>query len=198
MNDEPARDDKDAADLAAIRQGGPTATKAVTRLYQSYRRPLLGYFMRKGVDAAEAEDLLQEVFISVTRQAGSFRGESKVSTWIYRIAENRFIDQVRRKKPEDQVDDEAWGKVADTLAHDQSNPGQAVDDCVSRALQQFARQSSERAEALRRVALDDWSIDDLAHFLGRTNAATREYLSQTRKKVREFMQPCLELLGGAA
>lgn len=65
---------------------------------------------------------------------------------------------------------------------------------MQRGFAAFARRFPERAEALRRVALDGWSIAEAAAFLNRTNAATREYLSQCRKKLKEFLEPCRELL----
>lgn len=47
---------------------------------------------------AEAEDLAQEVFIQVYQSIGNFRGDAKLSTWIYRIAVTKAIDAERKKK----------------------------------------------------------------------------------------------------
>jgi len=49
-------------------------------------------------DREMAEDIAQEVFIQVFKSIGKFRGESQLSTWIYRICVNRSINAVRRKK----------------------------------------------------------------------------------------------------
>jgi RNA polymerase sigma factor (sigma-70 family) len=46
----------------------------------------------------EAEDISQEVFIEVYQSIKNFRGESTISTWLYRIAVNRSLDQIRKKK----------------------------------------------------------------------------------------------------
>ena len=46
----------------------------------------------------DADDLSQEVFIEVFRSAGSFRGDSKLSTWIYRIAVNKALNHIRYLK----------------------------------------------------------------------------------------------------
>ena len=46
----------------------------------------------------EAEDISQEVFIEVYQSIKNFRGESTLSTWLYRIAVNRSLDQIRKKK----------------------------------------------------------------------------------------------------
>lgn len=49
-------------------------------------------------DHHQAEDASQDVFLQIYRSAGSFRGESKVSTWIYRITVNRSLNLIRRNK----------------------------------------------------------------------------------------------------
>ena len=46
---------------------------------------------------AEAEDLVQEIFITVYRKLDTFRGDSSFSTWLYRLARNRVIDERRRR-----------------------------------------------------------------------------------------------------
>ena len=49
-------------------------------------------------NAEEAEDISQEVFIEIFESVGKFKGEAKLSTWIYRIATNKAIEHHRRKK----------------------------------------------------------------------------------------------------
>lgn len=67
-------------------------------LYQKYgpkvQRLCLGYIGSQ----VEAEDLLQEVFVKVWQNLHSFRGDSQVSTWIYRIAVNTCLYQIRATK----------------------------------------------------------------------------------------------------
>ena len=48
---------------------------------------------------AEAEDLVQEVFLTVYRKLATFRGDCRFSTWLYRLARNRAIDARRRRRP---------------------------------------------------------------------------------------------------
>lgn len=63
-------------------------------IYEEFHPKILRYLSRlAGRDAAE--DISQEVFEKVSRSLGNFRGESKISTWIYRIATNKTIDRFR-------------------------------------------------------------------------------------------------------
>ncbi len=192
----PEQANRDRASLAKIQAGGKALSEGTVELYTSYRRPFLAYFQRNSMDAGQAEDLLQEVFISVVRRAGDFRAESMVSTWMWTIARNKLIDFTRSSRPEVTLDDDGWAAV-EASTHYEPEPDGAhhhIDECVSKAFQSFARQAPDRAEALRRLTLDGWSVEQVAEFVGRTPGATREYLSQCRKKFKTFLEPCREFM----
>jgi len=67
----------------------------------------------------EAEDLVQEIFITVYRKLHTFRGDSEFSTWLYRLAQNRAIDGRRRPRP--------FAKLTDDRSHLDSEPSQTAD-----------------------------------------------------------------------
>jgi len=184
--------------LQQIVAGGGIRERAVSKLFTDFRRPVLAFFMRHGLELEQAEDLAQDVFVRVTTHAGSFRGESLVSTWIFQIARNRLTDHLRTSKPEVSLEDDQWALIAENVSAEvQDNRGEALDNCVQRGFARFAQEFPERAECLRRIVFDGWSNDDIAVFLSRTNAAAREFLSQSRKKLRAFLEPCKELLEGS-
>jgi RNA polymerase sigma-70 factor (ECF subfamily) len=64
------------------------------KIHDDYRAKVFRYLSSLLGDY-EAEDITQEVFARVSRNLGSFRGESRISTWIYRIATNLAIDRMR-------------------------------------------------------------------------------------------------------
>ncbi len=64
------------------------------KIYEAYQSRILRYLVRL-VGEQEAEDLTQEVFVKVSQALKTFRGESQLSTWIYRIATNAAIDKTR-------------------------------------------------------------------------------------------------------
>jgi RNA polymerase sigma-70 factor (ECF subfamily) len=63
-------------------------------IHDTYRPRLVRYLARL-VGTAEAEDLTQQVLLKISGNLGQFRGESSLSTWIYRIATNAAMDQLR-------------------------------------------------------------------------------------------------------
>ncbi len=70
-----------------------------TLLFEYFAPRLKSFLLRIGSDATQAEEVAQEVMISVWRKAGQYdRRQASVSTWIFRIARNRRIDAFRRIK----------------------------------------------------------------------------------------------------
>jgi RNA polymerase sigma-70 factor (ECF subfamily) len=67
---------------------------AFQEIYDAFQPKILRYLKRL-VGDAEAEDLAQDVFVKVSRALDNFRGESKLSTWLYRIATNTALDRLR-------------------------------------------------------------------------------------------------------
>jgi RNA polymerase sigma-70 factor (ECF subfamily) len=91
-----AEDGAQFAGLMARVAGGDRA--AFAQLFAFYAPRLKGYLVRLGLDAAQAEEVAQEVMIAVWRKAGSFDPrQASVATWIFRIARNRRIDVFRRQ-----------------------------------------------------------------------------------------------------
>lgn len=82
-------------DLLASYIGGELAAMEV--LLDRYERPLFNFMLRQLGDRARAEDLLQETFLRLVEHAGSFEGNARLRTWLFRIARNQCIDEGRRR-----------------------------------------------------------------------------------------------------
>jgi len=88
----------DLLGAVAIRQD----RNAFAELFAYYAPRVKSYLLRLGADNALAEEIVQDVMVTVWRKAGLFdRAQASASTWIFRIARNRRIDLFRRsKRPE--------------------------------------------------------------------------------------------------
>jgi RNA polymerase sigma-70 factor, ECF subfamily len=75
---------------------------AFGELFAWYGPRVKAYLMRQGADSGQAEEIAQEVMVTVWRKAHLYdRSQASVSTWLFRIARNRRIDAIRRtKRPE--------------------------------------------------------------------------------------------------
>lgn len=90
--------DEDFAALAA-RVATARDRAAFTRLFDHFAPRINGYLQRLGLEAAQAEELTQEVMVVLWHKAGLFDPrKSSLSTWLFRVARNRRIDAGRRER----------------------------------------------------------------------------------------------------
>src|SRR5688500_3579984 len=80
---------------ARCRQGD---AEAFEELYRAHAGRLYSLIFRMAGSVQEAEDLLQEVFLNAHRKLGSFRGDSSLGTWLYRLAVNQCLDFLRGRQ----------------------------------------------------------------------------------------------------
>lgn len=190
-NDGRMTDDQQA--IEKIRHGGRQRNEGVAELYRAYARRMLGYFMKHRVQREHAEELVNDVFINVVRFCEDFRGETRVDAWLWAIARNALIDHFRRARPEVTIDDDDLIRLADAVVP-QETRSEGLEDCVRRAFAAFSAEHVDRAEVLKLVAFEGWDIGEIAAMLKRTPGATREYMSQCRKKLQAFLEPCRDYL----
>ncbi len=72
---------------------------AFEQLYELYKGPIANLLYRLTFDRERVDDLMQEIFFRVWRGAQTFRGASKVSTFVFRVAYNVFLSDNRKKRP---------------------------------------------------------------------------------------------------
>jgi len=99
-----AGSNEESAERARIRDLALVASardrEAFRRLFDYYGPRVKAYLRRLGVDDDAAEDLTQEVFVSIWRRAAQFDAtKASASTWIFAIARNKRIDALRRDRP---------------------------------------------------------------------------------------------------
>lgn len=186
--------------IKLIRTGGKAMDAGVKALYDTAAQPMLRFFVYKGTAGDEAKDILQETFIKIIRSAVNFSGQGEAKAWIWQIARNCLIDHQRKQgslaNHETAVNDEQWESLEQTTPDPNAASCAAhgsVDECVSAGLDKFNRVEPERALVLM-LQMDGLSIEEIGHRIGRTMAATKEYLSQCRKKIQPFIAHCTELL----
>ncbi len=92
----------DAQLIAACRRG---ETRAMERLYHQFKRRVFGMAHRI-VGATDAEEVAQEVFVRVFRGLASFRGDSQLSTWIYRLTVNASLTHLTKRSRRREVPDD--------------------------------------------------------------------------------------------
>jgi RNA polymerase sigma-70 factor (ECF subfamily) len=118
-------------EVVALAKAGREA--AYRELLSRYERPVFSLIYRMVRDRALAEDLAQETFIKVLNALDTYRPEFKFSSWIFKIANNAAIDQLRKREVE-------------TLSLDGAPSARTADEVEATALQAVDRGESPLAE----------------------------------------------------
>jgi RNA polymerase sigma-70 factor (ECF subfamily) len=134
-----------------------------------------------------AHDATQEVFLRAYRSLNKFRGDASLRTWLYRIAINECLQQLRKPRREEPIDDESlmlqgWqGRAAPTPALDEALSQRALMDSVRDALKQLS--PSHRA-ALTLRYFEEMSYEEIADAMNSSPQRVRALLHRAREAFR--------------
>src|SRR5918992_1143028 len=106
--------DPDAALMLRVKQGDRAAFEA---LVDKYKQPVMNLVFRTLHDATEAEDLAQHVFLQVYKSAHRYEVSAKFSTWLFTIARNLCLNEIRRRSrhPAESLDQTREGDEEHTI-----------------------------------------------------------------------------------
>lgn len=176
-------------------QGLRTAQEnAYEALIVRYQQPVYNLVYRLLNDSSDSSDVVQEVFLKVFRNIGSFRGQSSLKTWIYRIAVNEAHNHrrwfCRHRKQEiglEREDDER--SYQDTLSDPGRSPYQiAADDEAHRILEEAMQQLNPtfRAAIVLRD-LEDMSYEEIADVLQIHLGTVKSRIMRGREALRRAL-----------
>ncbi len=77
----------------------PAVRQATHEVWEDFGQPLRDYLRKRIGNAADADDVLQEVFLRIHTRLHTLRDEEKLPMWLYQIAKNAVTDYYRRKSP---------------------------------------------------------------------------------------------------
>ena len=179
---------KDCFDL--IKSNAPEdKNKGIEILYENNKKKFEGFLFNRSFKKEQIEEILQESFIKIFKSFNTLKDFNTLESWCWRILRNTTNDYLSPiikgregiKKLESETEEAAL----------EDNQNDSQSDCVSKGLQEFNLAEPDRGYALQ-LQLDNYPITEVAIRIGRTPAATKEYLSQIRKKVAPFIEHCLE------
>ncbi len=175
--------DEDVRLMLAFREGD---ARAFDRLFRRWSGPLLRYLERMVRDAASAEDLVQEAFLRVHRARERYTPDARFSTWLYRIATNLALNELRR--PRHKV---VHSSMGDEEARPLVSGGPAVDEVVDaqrmggRVEEELARLPEKQRAALCLAALEGLSYAEVARALDVTQQAVKSLVHRARSTLAE-------------
>jgi RNA polymerase sigma factor (sigma-70 family) len=177
--------------IQGLQKGDESAFKFLVETYQDKV-----YNTAFGIvqNAADAEDVAQEVFIQVYRSIHSFKGESKLSTWLYRIATTRALDLLRSKKSKKRFGfiQRLFGDENEPVFEipDFNHPGVALEN-KERAAQLFKAISQlpdNQKKAFTLHKLEDLSYHEISDVLKTTIPAVESLMHRAKQNLRKILE----------
>jgi len=149
-------------------------------LYAAYQQPILSYLYRLVGDAAQAEELCQEVYVRAYRARRSMDRVQNVRAWLYRIATNAARDQLRRRRLL------SWLPLFDedpALLVESPEPAALETHAVQQALLKL---SPELRVPLVLYSCQELSTQEIAEVLGISRDAVKQRLVRARLRFKEL------------
>jgi RNA polymerase sigma-70 factor (ECF subfamily) len=172
----------DEALISAVADGD---RRAMQLLYTRHNVRVYRFVLRLTNDASLAEDLVSEVFFDVWRQAGSFKAQSQVSTWLLAIARHKALSALRRR-PDEQLDECVAAAIEDpaddseTIVHNRDRSA-VVRACLSRL-------SALHREVIDLVYYQEKSIDEVALIVGIPASTAKTRMFYARKHMEKLLK----------
>ena len=142
---------------------------------------------------ADAEDLAQDVFIELFESLPGFRNESKLSTWIYRIAVNKSLNFVRRRKREVLLNNlYFWNKDSNSLALGQAVSPEGEQAMLDAERSKQLKLAINKLAENQRVALilsryQELSYKEIAEVMGVSVSSVESLLFRAKENLRKML-----------
>jgi RNA polymerase sigma-70 factor (ECF subfamily) len=176
-------------DEQLIRQTLAGESSAFESLIGKYQNRLFHSMTQLLRNSTDAEDIVQESFIRAFTKLNTFRGGSQFYTWLYRIAHNAAISQIRKRKPTESLDQEVDGmgkQIAgchETPSHrlEQQEQNQRLSDALDRL-------KEEQRSVLVLREMDGLDYDAIAEILDVPVGTVRSRLHRARTQLKEELE----------
>jgi RNA polymerase sigma-70 factor (ECF subfamily) len=182
--------------MLRVKQGD---SSAFAELVNKYKQPVMNLAQRMLRDATEAEDLSQNVFVQVYKSSHRYQVSSKFSTWLFTIARNLCLNEIRRRSrhPAESIDA--------SHPEQEDQPSQQYEDKATASPPENVLQgelTEKIEEALadlpenQRTAIllcrqNELSYEDIAEVLGTSLSATKSLIHRGRETLKQKLKPYL-------
>ena len=177
------------ADFSLARSVASGNLNALGELYERHYRQVYGVCLSMTHNPAEAEDLTQDVFVHLVRKIGTYRGESRFSTWLHRLTVNLVLMHMRRPSRKEQPTGDS-DNVHSILPRLRPRGSIQVVDRI--ALQLAVSQLPRGCRAVFVLfAIAGYKHDEIAKLLGCSEGTSKSQLHRARTKLRRLLRPRL-------
>jgi RNA polymerase sigma-70 factor (ECF subfamily) len=182
-------------DRALLRRLRDRDERAFKELIEGHRDRVYNITFRMLGNRSEAEDVAQEVFITVFKQIETFRGDSKFSTWLYRVTVNHCKNRIkylarRHDRDRDELDETATGtngQIGGPMpkAPDRALEGSQMEQLIQAAI---AELDDEQRMVVVLRDVEDLSIEEICVITGLPDGTVKSRLHRARLVLRKKLQ----------
>ncbi len=156
---------------------------AYNQLYKLYSRAMYNVAYRITGNEDDADDALQEGFISAFKNLESYRADASFGSWIKRIVINKAINLLKRRKMETLPDNDQWDIPEEEIEENSAYTDLTVDR-VKKSIQQLP--DGYRA-VLSLYLLEGYDHQEIAEILGVGESTSKSQLNRAKNKLRELL-----------
>ncbi len=162
-----------------------TQNTAFEKLLSDFQRPLYNHIRNMVLDHDDAHDVLQNTFVKVFRHISGFKGESKLFSWVYRIATNEaisFLNQKSRRNGFTNLEQQA--RMVENLKTDTWFDG----DEIQMELQKAVAKLPEKQQLVFKMKyFEEMKYEEMSEILGTSVGALKASYHHAVKKIEAYM-----------
>lgn len=177
--------------IEGLKKGEETAFKY---LVDTYKDRVFNTALGIVQNAEDAEDVAQEVFIQVYRSIHHFKGESKLSTWLYRIATTRALDLLRSRKSKKRFGfiQRLFGEEGEPVQDipDFNHPGVALEkkENAAKLFRAIAKLPENQKTAFTLHKMEDLSYQEISEVMQTTVPAVESLMHRAKQNLRKLLE----------
>jgi RNA polymerase sigma-70 factor (ECF subfamily) len=177
------------SDEALLQQYAAGSAASFETLYARHELKVWRFIRRQLGEQALADEVMQEVWFTVAREAGRYQPTARFTTWLYTLARHRVIDQLRARRPTASLDaaredGEPW--VESLAAGEETEPFPQLlsDESLMRLLAAVERLPAEQREAFLLQTEGGMSVEEIAVLTGAGFETVKSRLRYARNRLR--------------
>jgi RNA polymerase sigma-70 factor (ECF subfamily) len=182
-----------ALDAEIVRRAQQGDADAFASLFHAHKARIYGLCLRMTKNVSEAEDLTQDAFLHVFRKLAAFRGDSALSTWLYRIAINTVLMHFRKKSPPQVSLDQPRALAGDPgnkpIPREYPSTDVRLAGCIDRIVLNKALEDlpSGYQTIFLLHEVDGYEHQEIAKLLGCSVGNSKSQLHKARQRIRQFL-----------
>jgi RNA polymerase sigma factor (sigma-70 family) len=162
-----------------------TQNEAFQKLLLEYQRPLYNHIRNIVLNHDDTDDVLQNTFVKVFQNLKNFKGESKLFSWMYRIATNEAITFINKKAKQNGITNEfLQAKIVENLQADSHFDGDAIQIKLQKAIVNLP----EKQQLVFKMRyFEEIKYEEMSTILGTSVGALKASYHHAVKKIEIFM-----------